>query len=83
MLASKRGKTKHQFLCRDIRDRSILRVFEGDGVNGQGAGPPSGSVWDSTESYFSEPEMESGFQQHQANQGKSSKVKCLLCSPFI
>ncbi|XP_050709915.1 coiled-coil domain-containing protein AGAP005037-like, partial [Eriocheir sinensis] len=44
---------------RDIRDRSVLRVFEGEGVNGQGG------AWDSggDQSYFSEPEYDSDFQQ--------------------
>ncbi|XP_063855261.1 coiled-coil domain-containing protein AGAP005037-like isoform X2 [Scylla paramamosain] len=54
----------------DIRDRSVLRVFEGEGVNGQG------SAWDSggDQSYFSEPEFDSDFQQqHVHSKTKSGK----------
>ncbi|KAK8751034.1 hypothetical protein OTU49_017518, partial [Cherax quadricarinatus] len=53
----------------DIRDRSVLRVFEGEGVNGQGGG-----AWDQDQSYFSEPEVDSDFQQqHVHNKSKSGK----------
>ncbi|XP_042235475.1 uncharacterized protein LOC121875141 isoform X13 [Homarus americanus] len=56
-------------LERDIRDRSVLRVFEGEGVNGQGGG-----AWEQDQSYFSEPEFDSDFQQqHVHNKSKSGK----------
>ena len=60
---------------RDIRDRSVLRVFEGDGVNGGG-----GSAWDSSgdQSYFSEPEFESDFHH-----SHKSKVSLLIYISFI
>lgn len=44
---------------RDIRDRSVLRLFEPN-INGNGAVP----AWDQDQSYFSEPEFDSDFQQH-------------------
>ncbi|XP_063601825.1 uncharacterized protein LOC134777967 isoform X10 [Penaeus indicus] len=54
---------------RDIRDRSVLRVFEGEGVNGQGGG-----AWDQDQSYFSEPEFDSEFQQQHVHKTKNGKT---------
>ncbi|XP_039281035.1 coiled-coil domain-containing protein AGAP005037 isoform X6 [Nilaparvata lugens] len=66
---------------RDIRDRSVLRLFESSDVSGAGAGggvsgagmavPPP--TWDQDQSYFSEPEFDSEYQHQHIHKTKGSK----------
>ncbi|CAL8148018.1 unnamed protein product [Orchesella dallaii] len=53
---------------RDIRDRSVLRLFEPN-INGNGAVPS----WDQDQSYFSEPEFDSDYQHQHIHKTKGSK----------
>ncbi|XP_011495092.1 PREDICTED: uncharacterized protein LOC105360018 [Ceratosolen solmsi marchali] len=63
---------------RDIRDRSVLRLFESDGVAGMPGtlrvpgGPMLPSHWEDP-SYFSEPEFDSEFQHQHIHKSKSAK----------
>uniref|UniRef100_T1JCW6 Actin interacting protein 3-like C-terminal domain-containing protein n=1 Tax=Strigamia maritima TaxID=126957 RepID=T1JCW6_STRMM len=54
---------------RDIRDRSVLRIYEQD-MNGGGGGTPSN--WDQDMSYFSEPEFDSDYQHQHIHRSKKS-----------
>lgn len=66
------------FLCwcyRDIRDRSVLRLFEPN-INGNGAVPS----WDQDQSYFSEPEFDSDYQHQHIHKTKVN-LHPLHCSP--
>lgn len=54
---------------RDIRDRSVLRLFESGDVIGAGPIP----TWDQDQSYFSEPEFDSEFQHQHIHKTKGSK----------
>uniref|UniRef100_A0A1B6EDV0 Actin interacting protein 3-like C-terminal domain-containing protein n=1 Tax=Clastoptera arizonana TaxID=38151 RepID=A0A1B6EDV0_9HEMI len=60
---------------RDIRDRSVLRLFESADVGGGGL--PTGMVapptWDQDQSYFSEPEFDSEYQHQHIHKTKGSK----------
>ncbi|ODN06267.1 hypothetical protein Ocin01_00395 [Orchesella cincta] len=63
---------------RDIRDRSVLRLFEPN-INGNGAVPS----WDQDQSYFSEPEFDSDYQHQHIHKTKvsgrrSSFFYCLI-----
>nr|XP_024216315.1 coiled-coil domain-containing protein CG32809-like [Halyomorpha halys] len=51
---------------RDIRDRSVLRLFESGDVIGAGPIP----TWDQDQSYFSEPEFDSEFQHQHIHKTK-------------
>ncbi|CAB3372730.1 Hypothetical predicted protein [Cloeon dipterum] len=75
----------HRSHLREIRDRSVLRLFESADVNG-GAMPvgttplpgglpahPSPANWDQDQSYFSEPEFDSEFQHQHIHKSKGSK----------
>ncbi|XP_064456485.1 coiled-coil domain-containing protein AGAP005037-like isoform X4 [Ornithodoros turicata] len=53
---------------RDIRDRSVLRIYEQD-VNGGGVY----STYDQDMSYFSEPEFDSEYQNQHIHRAKASK----------
>ncbi|XP_049769740.1 coiled-coil domain-containing protein CG32809-like isoform X4 [Schistocerca cancellata] len=63
---------------REIRDRSVLRLFEAADVNGgvlPGAGvglapPPPPSAWDQDQSYFSEPEFDSDYHHQHIHKSK-------------
>uniref|UniRef100_A0A1B6KQ65 Actin interacting protein 3-like C-terminal domain-containing protein n=1 Tax=Graphocephala atropunctata TaxID=36148 RepID=A0A1B6KQ65_9HEMI len=60
---------------RDIRDRSVLRLFESADVGG-GAMPPGivpPQTWDQDQSYFSEPEFDSEYQHQHIHKTKGSK----------
>ncbi|XP_058809752.1 coiled-coil domain-containing protein CG32809-like [Phymastichus coffea] len=65
---------------RDIRDRSVLRLFESDGVAGMpgSLGVPGGpmlpSHWED-QSYFSEPEFDSEFQHQHIHKSKDEIKK--------
>lgn len=57
---------------RDIRDRSVLRLFESSDVGG-GAMPPGivpPQTWDQDQSYFSEPEFDSEYQHQHIHKTK-------------
>lgn len=54
---------------RDIRDRSVVRIYEQD-VNGGGVY----STWDQDMSYFSEPEFDSEYQSQHIHRTKTSKT---------
>ncbi|XP_054713991.1 LOW QUALITY PROTEIN: coiled-coil domain-containing protein AGAP005037-like [Uloborus diversus] len=54
---------------RDIRDRSVLRIYEQD-VNGGGVY----STYDQDLSYFSEPEFDSEYQHQHIHRSKASKA---------
>ncbi|RZF38532.1 hypothetical protein LSTR_LSTR006127 [Laodelphax striatellus] len=65
---------------RDIRDRSVLRLFESSDVSGAGGGGVSGAgmavpppTWDQDQSYFSEPEFDSEYQHQHIHKTKGSK----------
>uniref|UniRef100_A0A146L3D3 Coiled-coil domain-containing protein CG32809 n=2 Tax=Lygus hesperus TaxID=30085 RepID=A0A146L3D3_LYGHE len=64
---------------RDIRDRSVLRLFESDDVVGGGLGlgmgitPGTIPTWDQDQSYFSEPEFDSDYQHQHIHKTKGSK----------
>ncbi|XP_075211350.1 coiled-coil domain-containing protein AGAP005037 isoform X2 [Lycorma delicatula] len=62
---------------RDIRDRSVLRLFESSDVTG-GGGVPGGlappPTWDQDQSYFSEPEFDSEYQHQHIHKTKGSKA---------
>ena len=56
---------------RDIRDRSVLRLFESADVSGSGM--PGGippPTWDQDQSYFSEPEFDSEYQHQHIHKTK-------------
>ena len=72
---------RYIFYCRshlrDIRDRSVLRLFESDGAVAMPGsfGVPSGSMlphWED-QSYFSEPEFDSEFQHQHIHKSKVSE----------
>ncbi|RZF46355.1 hypothetical protein LSTR_LSTR014700 [Laodelphax striatellus] len=71
---------------RDIRDRSVLRLFESSDVSGAGGGGVSGAgmavpppTWDQDQSYFSEPEFDSEYQHQHIH-----KTKIILpWSPYL
>uniref|UniRef100_T1IL96 Actin interacting protein 3-like C-terminal domain-containing protein n=1 Tax=Strigamia maritima TaxID=126957 RepID=T1IL96_STRMM len=54
---------------RDIRDRTVLRIYEQD-LNGGGGGTPSN--WEQDTSYFSEPEFDSDYQHQHIHRSKKS-----------
>ncbi|XP_026463672.1 coiled-coil domain-containing protein AGAP005037 isoform X2 [Ctenocephalides felis] len=71
---------------RDIRDRSVLRLFEsaevsgacpGVGVGGMPVGPPGSmpvAAWgDADQSYFSEPEFDSEYRHQHVHKSKAGK----------
>lgn len=69
---------------RDIRDRSVLRLFESPDINGGGGAMPVGTTplpgglpahpspsnWDQDQSYFSEPEFDSEYQHQHIHKSK-------------
>ncbi|KAJ6633171.1 Coiled-coil domain-containing protein, partial [Pseudolycoriella hygida] len=65
---------------REIRDRSVLRLFESNEVTAPqvlpgGPGvpqplPSNGGHWDQDQSYFSEPEFDSEYQHQHIHKGK-------------
>ncbi|XP_031776857.1 coiled-coil domain-containing protein AGAP005037 isoform X7 [Nasonia vitripennis] len=63
---------------RDIRDRTVLRLFESDGIVGMPGtlGVPGGNMlpshWED-QSYFSEPEFDSEFQHQHIHKSKNTK----------
>ncbi|XP_072152376.1 coiled-coil domain-containing protein AGAP005037 isoform X2 [Bemisia tabaci] len=61
---------------RDIKDRSVLRLFESADISG-GVLPAGLSVvppsWDQDQSYFSEPEFDSEYQHQHIHKTKGSK----------
>ncbi|GLH13575.1 Uncharacterized protein GBIM_18116 [Gryllus bimaculatus] len=62
---------------RDIRDRSVLRLFESADMNGgvlpgAGVGVMAPSMWDQDQSYFSEPEFDSEYQHQHIHKSKTS-----------
>ncbi|XP_054270832.1 coiled-coil domain-containing protein AGAP005037 isoform X5 [Macrosteles quadrilineatus] len=62
---------------RDIRDRSVLRLFESADVGG-GAMPPGiipPQTWDQDQSYFSEPEFDSEYQHQHIHKTKVARIK--------
>ncbi|XP_063241926.1 uncharacterized protein LOC134542024 isoform X5 [Bacillus rossius redtenbacheri] len=67
----------HRSHLRDIRDRSVLRLFEAADVNGgvlpgAGVGVMAPSMWDQDQSYFSEPEFDSEYQHQHIHKSKAS-----------
>ncbi|XP_050536556.1 uncharacterized protein LOC126902897 isoform X13 [Daktulosphaira vitifoliae] len=59
----------------DIRDRSVLRLFE----SAEGGSLPQGltvaaPTWDQDQSYFSEPEFDSEYQHQHIHKTKGSKI---------
>lgn len=65
----------HRSHLRDIRDRSVLRLFESADLHGgmfPGAGtglvPPT--MWETDQSYFSEPEFDSEYQHQHIHKSK-------------
>lgn len=75
----------HPMFCcrshlRDIRDRSVLRLFESADV-GWGAMPPGivpPQTWDQDQSYFSEPEFDSEYQHQHIHKTKVSAKRFLI-----
>ncbi|XP_046396543.1 coiled-coil domain-containing protein AGAP005037 isoform X6 [Ischnura elegans] len=82
---------------RDIRDRSVLRLFESDVNGGPGGGVmPGGMVgvpvpgpspapvplWDQDQSYFSEPEFDSEYHHQHIHKTKGSKSGPTAPSPY-
>ncbi|KOB64637.1 Uncharacterized protein OBRU01_23925, partial [Operophtera brumata] len=90
---------------REIRDRSVLRLFEATDIGGGafpeivGVGsvsipviPASGtkssgpSSWDQDQSYFSEPEIDADYHQHNVHKSKSNlsddMMSCFLVKWF-
>ncbi|XP_067006011.2 coiled-coil domain-containing protein AGAP005037 isoform X4 [Anabrus simplex] len=62
---------------RDIRDRSVLRLFESADMNGgvlpgAGVGVVAPAMWDQDQSYFSEPEFDSEYQHQHIHKTKTS-----------
>ncbi|XP_069692047.1 coiled-coil domain-containing protein AGAP005037 isoform X5 [Periplaneta americana] len=62
---------------RDIRDRSVLRLFESTDMNGgvlpgAGVGVVAPPMWDQDQSYFSEPEFDSEYQHQHIHKTKAS-----------
>lgn len=65
---------------REIRDRSVLRLFESNEVSAPlvlpgGPGvpqplPPSSGHWDQDQSYFSEPEFDTDYQHQHVHKNK-------------
>lgn len=68
---------------RDIRDRSVLRLFESDDVVGSGLGvgmgitPGAIPTWDQDQSYFSEPEFDSDYQHQHIHKTKVKHLPLL------
>jgi len=69
----------NSFACRshlrDIRDRSVLRLFESTDMNGgvlpgAGVGVVAPPMWDQDQSYFSEPEFDSEYQHQHIHKTK-------------
>ncbi|KAL1116626.1 hypothetical protein AAG570_005098, partial [Ranatra chinensis] len=60
---------------RDIRDRSVLRLFESSDVAGGGLTVPT---WDQDQSYFSEPEFDSEYQHQHIHKTKVSNMIYIL-----
>ncbi|OXU31293.1 hypothetical protein TSAR_013907 [Trichomalopsis sarcophagae] len=77
---------------RDIRDRSVLRLFESDGIAGMPGtlGVPGGNMlpshWED-QSYFSEPEFDSEFQHQHIHKSKDNicdyRYKEILIVKFL
>ncbi|XP_076167894.1 uncharacterized protein LOC143146994 isoform X4 [Ptiloglossa arizonensis] len=64
---------------RDIRDRSVLRLFESsDGVPGISSLPPH---WED-QSYFSEPEFDSEYQHQHIHKSKTTKNSTSVSSGY-
>ena len=64
---------------RDIRDRSVLRIFETAGVPHQppAAAPVNGTSYEDS-SYFSEPEFDGDYQSQHVHKAKvRSRAICL------
>ncbi|KAK6617352.1 hypothetical protein RUM43_014361 [Polyplax serrata] len=68
---------------RDIRDRSVLRLFEAADINGGAGGAVPGgpgllgiAAWDQDQMYFSEPEFDSEYQHQHVHKSKG-------CSTFF
>ncbi|XP_055591028.1 coiled-coil domain-containing protein AGAP005037 isoform X2 [Uranotaenia lowii] len=72
---------------REIRDRSVLRLFESNEVSAPqalpgGPGIPQplpisnvmGGLWDNDQSYFSEPEFDSDYQHQHIHKSKAGKA---------
>jgi hypothetical protein len=83
---------------RDIRDRSVLRLFETPDINGgAGGGVPVGgtpmpgglpphptpAAWDQDQSYFSEPEFDSEYQHQHIHKTKACITYQALTYKFI
>uniref|UniRef100_A0A8D8LX71 Coiled-coil domain-containing protein CG32809 n=1 Tax=Cacopsylla melanoneura TaxID=428564 RepID=A0A8D8LX71_9HEMI len=70
---------------RDIRDRSVLRLFEATDVSGGTLGATLSiqqPTWDQDQSYFSEPEFDSEFQHQHIHKTKGSKISAGAHSPY-
>ncbi|XP_052131294.1 coiled-coil domain-containing protein AGAP005037 isoform X5 [Frankliniella occidentalis] len=77
----------HRSHLRDIRDRSVLRLFESTDLHGgmfPGAGtglvPPT--MWETDQSYFSEPEFDSEYQHQHIHKSKASKASSVPPQPY-
>lgn len=81
---------------RDIRDRSVLRLFESEDVVAGGlglmgtvmggtGGPPMGPIptWDHDQSYFSEPEFDSDHHHQHVHKTKVCIFECFLSKVSI
>jgi hypothetical protein len=60
---------------RDIRDRSVLRLFESTDMNGgvlpgAGVGVMAPPMWDQDQTYWSEPEFDSEYQHQHIHKTK-------------
>ncbi|KAL1455582.1 hypothetical protein WDU94_009666, partial [Cyamophila willieti] len=78
MLRSAEFEVSTTFLShlRDIRDRSVLRLFEATDVTGGTLGATLSiqqPTWDQDQSYFSEPEFDSEFQHQHIHKTKVGK----------
>ena len=69
---------------RDIRDRSVLRLFESSDINSGAGGPVPGgpgllgsASWDQDQSYFSEPEFDSEYQHQHIHKTKVRTISSL------
>ncbi|XP_062544828.1 coiled-coil domain-containing protein AGAP005037 isoform X2 [Armigeres subalbatus] len=75
---------------REIRDRSVLRLFEsnevsapqvlpgGPGIPQPLATPGAPGLWDSEQSYFSEPEFDSDYRHQHIHKSKTGKAPYYL-----
>ncbi|XP_034236392.1 coiled-coil domain-containing protein AGAP005037 isoform X11 [Thrips palmi] len=77
----------HRSHLRDIRDRSVLRLFESTDVHsgvfpgaGTGLAPPP--MWEADQSYFSEPEFDSEYQHQHIHKSKASKASGVPPQPY-